>query len=181
MFKNEQVWVLTLYFPAFELTKKNGCPTDNQVAISGCPSKLFVVRTLNTRILRWVFATNLFCRTTASIFLVVRRHFWLSHSNGQPKFRTLVLSLHLPDFNGWCHQTVILFSTRSQHFLLLLHTLRCFIFLSCVRKDSSRMATYCYHDLTGSMFRFGLPLDDARSFFQQCPATLMARCFLIQS
>ncbi len=32
-------------------------------------------------------------RTTASVFLVVRRGFWLSRAHGQPKFRTLVLMI----------------------------------------------------------------------------------------
>ncbi len=34
-------------WPVFELNKINGCPTDNQATISGCPYKDLVVRTWN--------------------------------------------------------------------------------------------------------------------------------------
>ncbi len=43
--------------PVFE-GKINGCPTDNQVTISGCPSQFLVVRTLN-KVLVLVLYLNL--------------------------------------------------------------------------------------------------------------------------
>ncbi len=73
--------------------KISGCPTDNQVTIFGCPSKFLVVRTWNTCTkVTFGYRFMVVCRTTASVFFVVRRRFWLSWAHRQPKFWMLVIS-----------------------------------------------------------------------------------------
>ena len=53
---------------------------------------IFLYVTLGSHAEKVVFGCRnlVVCRTTGALFLVVRRMFWWSRANGQPKFRTLV-------------------------------------------------------------------------------------------
>ncbi len=88
-------------FPVFELRKNkwlfHGQPGYN--FWSQCPSKFLVVLTWNkvnnsgSSVTAGAWKFMVVRRTTTSVFLVVRRLFWLSRAHGQPKFRTLVISI----------------------------------------------------------------------------------------
>ncbi len=62
--------------PVFELSKNNGCPTDNQVAISGCPSTFLVARTWSkvngVEFHSWSMKIDGCPSDNTSVFLVVR-------------------------------------------------------------------------------------------------------------
>ncbi len=57
--------------------KINGCPMDNQVTISGCPSRFLVVRTwnvcINIHVQRWLLAKDLWLSVGQ-----LHQYFWLS-------------------------------------------------------------------------------------------------------
>ena len=77
------------YCAVFKLRTKNGCLTDNQITISGCPSKFVVVRTWN-KVLVLILYLNLasFGYRFVNIFGCLPI-FKVVPAHRQPKFRTL--------------------------------------------------------------------------------------------
>ena len=84
----------------FELRKNNWLSHGQPDYNTGCLSKFLVVRTWNNvngvEFHSCGIKFMVVGRTTISVFLVVRRLFWLSRAHGQPDFRTLVISTVLP-------------------------------------------------------------------------------------